>query len=180
MQAQRAREFRERCSMSVLRAGIVVGFAITGIAVCSIAILADATVDVSFPEEYRAWAHVKTVLVGPESNAFSTEAGIHHIYANDEALVGYRTGSFPDGSVIVYDLLDAVVVQGNTIEGPQRRVDVMVKDARRYPDTGGWAFGRFTGTDRSRSTLSPELQAGCFTCHSTRGDRDSVFSEFRR
>ena len=31
--------------------------------------------------------------------------GIHHIYANDLALQGYRSQRFPDGSVIIFDLL---------------------------------------------------------------------------
>jgi hypothetical protein len=32
-----------------------------------------------FPKEFRKWAHVKSVLVGPQSAAFATEGGIHHI-----------------------------------------------------------------------------------------------------
>src|SRR4051812_5848315 len=80
-----------------------------------------------FPKEFRKWAHVKSVLVGPQSAAFATEAGIHHIYANEKALEGYETGKFPDGSAIVYDLLETKETAGNTIEGPTRRIDVMVK-----------------------------------------------------
>ncbi|HKF06926.1 MAG TPA: hypothetical protein VKB49_31695, partial [Candidatus Sulfotelmatobacter sp.] len=34
---------------------------------------------VPFPKEFRKWAHVKSVLVGPQSAAFATEGGIHHI-----------------------------------------------------------------------------------------------------
>src|SRR5499427_3299009 len=80
-----------------------------------------------FPKEFRKWAHVKSVLVGPQSPAFATEGGIHHIYANQKALQGYDSGKFPDGSVIVYDLLETAEIAGNTLEGPTRRVDVMVK-----------------------------------------------------
>ena len=83
---------------------------------------------VSFPKEFRKWAHVKSVLVGPQSAAFATEGGIHHIYANDKALEGYDAGEFPDGSVIVYDLLEAREVAGNTIEGPTRRVATDITD----------------------------------------------------
>src|SRR4051794_38794085 len=89
-----------------------------------------------FPTEFRKWAHVKSVLVGPQSAAFATEGGIHHIYANDKALEGYDTGKFPDGSVIVYDLLETKEVAGNTIEGPTRRVDAMVKQSERSRTTG--------------------------------------------
>jgi hypothetical protein len=74
----------------------------------------------SFPKEFRRWAHVKSVLLAPQSVAYATEGGIHHIYANDKALEGYDSGKFPDGSVIVYDLLETKEVAGNTIEGPTR------------------------------------------------------------
>src|SRR6202050_830803 len=91
----------------------------------------------SFPKEFRKWAHVKSVLVGPQSAPFASEGGIHHIYANEKALVGYETGKFPDGSVIVYDLLETKEVAGSTIEGPTRRIDVMVKQSELHRTTGG-------------------------------------------
>jgi hypothetical protein len=131
-----------------------------------------------FPKDFRKWAHVKSVLVGPQSTAFATEGGIHHIYANDKALEGYETGKFPDGSVIVYDLLETKEIAGRTIEGPTRRVDVMLKDSAHYPTTGGWEFMRFMGSDQANGKLSADLQGMCAGCHS-RG-KDSVFSEFRK
>jgi hypothetical protein len=78
-------------------------------------------------------------LVGPQSAAFATEGGIHHIYANEKAFEGYGTGKFPDGSGIVYVLLETKELPGNTLvclEGPTRRVDVMVKHSERYRDRG--------------------------------------------
>lgn len=133
-----------------------------------------------FPKEFRKWAHVKSVLVGPQSVAFATEGGIHHIYANDKALQGYETGRFPEGSMIVYDLLETKEVAGNTIEGPTRRVDVMVKQGDRSAATGGWEFMSFPGNNQTEGKLSPERQATCTACHSKRKDHDLVFSEFRK
>jgi len=134
----------------------------------------------SFPKEFRRWAHVKSVLVGPQSNAFATEGGIHHIYANEKALEGYDSGNFPDGSVIVYDLLETKEVAGNTIEGPTRRVDVMIKQSERYASNGGWQFMSFAGSDQTGGTLTAERQASCTACHAHRKDHDFVFSEFRK
>jgi hypothetical protein len=134
----------------------------------------------AFPKEFRKWAHVKSVLVGPQSAAFATEGGIHHIYANDKAREGYQTGKFPDGSVIVYDLLETREIAGNTIEGPTRRVDVMVKQRERYAATGGWEFMSFRGENQAEGTLTAEQQAICAGCHATRKEHDSVFSEFRK
>jgi hypothetical protein len=133
-----------------------------------------------FPKEFRKWAHVKSVLVGPQSAAFATEAGIHHIYGNEKALEGYDTGKFPDGSVIVYDLLETKQIAGNTIEGPTRRVDVMVKQGERYRATGGWEFMSFQGSDQTHGMLTTERQVACSTCHAQRKEHDFVFSEFRK
>ena len=133
-----------------------------------------------FPNEFRKWAHVKSVLVGPQSAAFATEGGIHHIYANQKALEGYETGKFPNGSVIVYDLLETKEVAGNTIEGPTRRVDVMVKQAQLYRATDGWGFMSFPGGNPAEGKLTVERQAACAACHAKRNDHDSVFSEFRK
>lgn len=134
----------------------------------------------SFPKTFRRWAHVKSVLVGPQSSAFATEGGIHHIYANDKALEGYDAGKFPDGSVIVYDLLETKEIAGNTIEGPTRRVDVMVKESERYASTGGWEFMSFMGSNQTDGQLTAERKATCVGCHAHRKDHDLVFSEFRK
>ena len=147
--------------------------------VVSFALSAQTDETSSFPKEFRKWAHVKSVLVGPQSAAFATEGGIHHIYANDKALVGYNSGKFPDGSVIVYDLLETKEVAGNTIEGQTRRVDVMVK-SERYASTGGWEFMSFSGNDQSDGKLTTTRQAICAGCHANRKDHDFVFSEFRK
>ena len=141
--------------------------------------LSAQTDEASFPKEFRKWTRVKSVLVGPQS-AFATGGGIHHIYANDSALQGYDSGNFPDGSVIVYDLLETKEVAGNTVEGQTRRVDVMVKQNNRYASTGGWEFMSFSGNDPTNGKLSPSRQASCASCHSQRKDHDSVFSEFRK
>ena len=33
-------------------------------------------------------------------------AGLFHFYANDKAMVGLRTGSYPDGAIIAEELLE--------------------------------------------------------------------------
>ena len=155
-------------------------FSPIAVLIVSFALSAQTDEASSFPKEFRRWAHVKSVLVGPQSNAFATEGGIHHIYANDKALQGYDSGKFSDGSVIVYDLLETKEVAGNTIEGQTRRVDVMVKQSDRYASTGGWEFMSFSGNDQTNGKLTAARQAGCASCHAHRKDHDSVFSEFRK
>ena len=130
---------------------------------------------VPFPADYRTWAHVKSTLVGPQSAFAASQLGIHHIYANAQAVEGYRTGKFPDGSILVYDLLETIEANGNTNEGRQRRVDLMVKQSETYRDTGGWGFARYDPAEGRAGELRPT----CFGCHSRQGQHDFVFSEFR-
>ncbi|HKV42357.1 MAG TPA: cytochrome P460 family protein [Blastocatellia bacterium] len=135
---------------------------------------------IAYPADYRRWAVAKSTLVGPQSAFFATEGGIHHIYANEKAMEGYSSGKFLDGAILVYELLETKEVNGLTLEGRRRRVDVMVKEKQTYGETGGWGFASFTGDNRSDGTLSAERSAACFACHASRKDHDFVFSEFRK
>jgi hypothetical protein len=119
---------------------------------------------VSYPDGFRAFRHVKSTVVGKASPIFEREGGIHHFYANAAAVAGYRSGAFPDGAVLVDDLLEAPETGGVTREGPRRRTAVMVRDAARFADTGGWGFEVYRGESRE-ATLGTAERAACFACH---------------
>ena len=67
-----------------------------------------------------------------------TFGGIHHIYANDKAIEGYRNELFPDGAVIIFDLLEAEHSDNAVTEGSRKVVGVMHKDSKKFATTGGW------------------------------------------
>ena len=51
--------------------------------------------EVPFPDGYRSWLHVKSVVIGPEHKSYAAEGGkIYHFYANPQAVEGYRAGHF--------------------------------------------------------------------------------------
>jgi len=130
---------------------------------------------VSYPEGYRGWFRVKTALVSEQHPEFAQSGGFRHIYANPQAVVGYRDGNFADGSAIVVDWIFAVEKNGAFSEGARRRIDVMVKDRSRFGTTGGWGFEQFRGDSRvDRMVQAPATQ--CYACHSSKGTRDAVFS----
>jgi hypothetical protein len=162
------------------RKAIFLGLASTCVAIWSLSLLAKPNDAVPYPAGYRMWTHVKSVLIGPQSPAFESFGGLHHIYANEKAMEGYRTGKFPDGSVIVADFLETRENAGVTTEGPRRRIDVMVKGSKRYAATGGWGFEQFRGDSQTDRMVTAENAAKCFACHAKQKDRDSVFSEFRK
>ena len=136
---------------------------------------------VPHPDGFRSWTHVKSLIVGPGHKSFPTRGGIHHYYANDKAVAGYRIGTFPDGSIVVDEALfmkdGEDRTRGLQFEGERRFLDVMVKDSRRYGSTGGWGYEHFERDDPT-GLLSSGEQAACSTCHS-KAPTDHVFSRIR-
>jgi hypothetical protein len=167
-------------SSAKLRRVIFLALAATCITTWNLSSLAEPNDAVSYPAGYRLWAHVSSALIGPQSPAFKHSGGIHHIYANEKAIEGYRAGQFPDGSVLVADFLETQEREGVTTEGPRRRIDVMVKDSKRYTATGGWGFEQFRGDSQTDRLVTAEIAATCFACHARQKERDSVFSVFRK
>jgi cytochrome P460 len=159
---------------------IFLALAATCVLTWSLSLRARPNDEVPYPVGYRRWTHVRSALIGPQNPAFKDSGGIHHIYANEKAMEGYSAGRFPDGSVLVADFLETRENEGVTTEGPRRRIDVMVKDAKRYAGTGGWGFEQFRGDSQTDRLVTSEIAATCFACHSNRKDHDSVFSVFRK
>ena len=147
----------------------------------TIAATAAQPTPIPFPRDYRSWQHVRTIVVGPEFSSFATRGGIHHYYANATAVEGYRTGHFPNGSIIVDEGVFTEDGTGGTkgivMEGDRRSLDVMVKNDRLYADTGGWGFEHFEGTEASGQT-DVKRRTRCYECHS-KSDTDHVFSKIR-
>lgn len=137
---------------------------------------------VAYPQGYRHWVHISSALIGAANPAFATSGGIHHIYANEKAMEGYRSGKFPDGSILVADFLETrenSAQPGITTEGARRRIDVMVKDSKQYAETGGWGFEQFRGDSQTERMVTADGASKCFACHSTQKTTDAVFSKFR-
>jgi len=74
-----------------------------------------------------------------------------------------------------------------TVPGTQHDVDFMVKDSKRFADSGGWGWGAFE-YDPASDTFSPATEAAnppqghdakCgFACHTIVKNRDYVFTEY--
>ena len=157
---------------------ILMGFtAAAAIMICGVYASAAPGDAIPYPTDYRKWVHVKSTVIGPESSSFERNGGIHHFYANEKAMEGYASGKFPDGSVLIDDLVEAKQEKGVTTAGTRKRVAVMMKQSDQFRETGGWGFEIFPGDTQSGS-LTAEAKAACFACHQK--GRDSVFSEFRK
>jgi hypothetical protein len=141
--------------------------------------------EVPYPDGYREWRHVTSAVLPPkqgEANSHPDEAKaaaphglIHHIYANEKALEGYRTGHFPEGAVLIADWFVLEEKRSALVPGPRHSIDVMIRDAR-YTDTGGWGFEKFDKDSHTTRTVGPNAAKSCFECHTRAEDREYVFS----
>lgn len=132
---------------------------------------------ITYPEGYRKWIHVKTMIVfSKENKLFDRFAGMHDVYVNDLGWKALRVGTaYPDGAMFAFDLYDVRTYQGAMEAKGRKFLAVMKKNSKLYPDTGGWGFEVFQGY---QSTGSLKDMKECFSCHSTQKRRDYIFSDF--
>lgn len=134
---------------------------------------------VEFPSNFRYWVRVGTGVVLPNADAkLMSEEGMHDVFANQEAVKGYASGDFPDGSIVIYELREAKPTNGVIVEGERKRLDVMIKDSKLYKGTGGWRFKRFWGNNETPDAIS-DSGAMCFSCHSKAQAHGFVFSKLQ-
>ena len=134
-------------------------------------------VNVEYPQGYKEWKHIKTMIIKPEHPMADVFHGIHHIYANDKAYKGYKTGKFEDGSVIALDFLSYVDVNASISETSRIYVATMVKDEKKYKKTYGWGYEAFKGN--SKEKLVTNVYNMCVNCHKPQEKNNYVFSTLR-
>jgi hypothetical protein len=134
---------------------------------------------VPYPEGYRGWRHVKSMVILDGHALADPFAGIHHVYANARALKGLETGEYPNGAVLVFDLLEAVPDEAAYVEGPRKLIGVMHRDTKKYAATDGWGFEGFAG-DSKTERLPTNGGKDCHLCHTDAAQTGLVFTELRR
>ncbi len=119
------------------------------------------------------------------------------ILGNPVMINAYKAGfpgngkPFPDGARMVKVHWNAKVNAGEpgapAVPGLQHDVDLMVKDSRRFADSGGWGYGAFE-YDAATNTFTPATlkdkppqgnDAKCgFACHTAVKTKDYVFTDY--
>ena len=119
------------------------------------------------------------------------------ILANPVMFAAFQAGApgngqpFPDGSKMakIHWIPKALETFPTAmVPGTQHDMDFMVKDSKRFPDTGGWGWAVFE-YDAATDTFAPGTQADMppqgndakcgFTCHTIVQARDYVFTDYR-
>lgn len=136
-------------------------------------------IDAPYPEGYRNWFHVKTMLIEPGHQLENPFQGIHHVYANPKAVKGLSTGIYANGSVFAFDLLHYVEKDLTIQEGDRKLTGIMHKDSNKYSSTGGWGFEGFAGDSKTKRLVNDGGKS-CFACHTSERKTDFVFSQIRK
>ncbi len=127
---------------------------------------------VTIPPGYRKWE-----MVAPAEEAAPLDE-LRVVLGNPVAIraLEQATLPFPDGTILVklaYKRKQSDELPTATVPGQATTVQVMVKDSRRYPSTGGWGFGRFV----NGTPADIGQHQTCFACHQTRvKNHDYVFT----
>jgi len=118
------------------------------------------------------------------------------ILANPVMIRAYEAGipgngkPFPDGSKMTkihYVPTKMKTFPAATVPGVQHDVDFMVKDSKRFADSGGWGWGAFEYDSASNSFKPADTSAKppqghdakCgFACHTIVKNRDFVFTDY--
>ncbi len=128
-------------------------------------------------------------VVAPSFRADNNEVRV--ILANDVMIEAYRGGvpengeGFPDGSVILkigYSALKSESFPTALVPGVLKRVEFIIKDAKRFPATAGWGYARFL-YDPAKDIFTPygkdaAFVQECFSCHTIVRDRDFIFTKY--
>jgi hypothetical protein len=140
--------------------------------------------------EFRGYEDWQVVSISQDGNLIAA------ILANPVMIDAYRAGvpgngkPFPDGArmaKIHWNPKKMETFPAATVPGTLHDVDFMVKDSKRFADSGGWGWAVFE-YDAASDTFTPGTLAGkppqgndakCgFACHTNVKTRDYVFTDY--
>ena len=133
--------------------------------------------------EFKGYEDWQTVSVSQTEEAFAL------ILANPIMIEAYRAGApgngkpFPDGSKMAKihwkPETSAEAPAPTKVAGALHDVDFMVRDSKRFADSGNWGYAQFNYDDAT-DTFKPEGEgAVCgFACHTIVQAKDYVFTAY--
>jgi hypothetical protein len=143
---------------------------------------------ITIPDGYRDWRLISlNHLAGAGGKLKQVRAQL----GNDIAIKAFREGKlpFPDGTVIAAlhwneasseenNKILAIGFPGaglqSSVAQSAENVQFMVKDSKKYAETGGWGFADF----KNGKPGNEDLHKTCFPCHQPAKDRDYVFTRY--
>ena len=181
-------------SSTPARRSVVIAFATASVIVAAVilafskAVSAQDKYTVQVPDglafaEFRGFEDWATVAVSQTGNL------IEVILANPVMIEAYRAGApgngkpFPDGAKMAKihwtwkksAEAPAPTIVPNTLHD----LDFMVRDSKRFSQTGNWGYAQFDYDTASETFKPHETGAACgFACHTIVKDKDYVFTAY--
>jgi hypothetical protein len=120
-----------------------------------------------------------------------TDEGLKAILGNSVMINAYKAGmpdngrSVPDGAMMAKlewtKKSDDASPYAVSVPDKLKSASFMIKNAKGFPDTGGWGYAQFT-YDSASDTFKPTgTGSGCgYACHTRVKGRDFVFTHYAR
>jgi hypothetical protein len=171
--------------------------AVSAVVLGGIAFAAQDKYTVSVPgglsfSEFRGYESWQVVATSQNDKAVAV------ILANPAMIEAYQSGipangkPFPDGAKLAkihWNPAKNQYFPETTIPGAQTNADFMVKDSKRFADSGGWGWAAFE-YDAASDTFTPGTEANqppqghdakCgYACHTIAQAKDFVFTAYAR
>jgi mono/diheme cytochrome c family protein len=141
--------------------------------------------------EFRGYESWPVISISHNGNHLAAILGNPAMINAFKAGIPGNGKPFPDGAMMAKVHWNAQVNSGEpgapTVPGPQHDVDFMLKDSKRFADSGGWGYGVFeydpaSGNFRLGNLTDKPPQgndAKCgFACHSAVKSKDYVFTDY--
>ena len=113
---------------------------------------------------------------------------LHYIWGNDEAMRAIRAAGkgdavYGNGSIFVkmgFKMARNPLFPDSIEPSELQRVEYMIKDPKRFADTGGWGYARFP-YNAAKGAFSvygkaPDFATECYSCHLRAKKNDFVFT----
>jgi hypothetical protein len=137
------------------------------------------------PTGYRKWIYVGTPVTPNDMNDGNASfPEFHAVYMDPDAYNHYeKTGDFPDGTVIVKELVsvgDKEATSGKGyFMGDFIGLEVSIKDKTRFKDEpANWAYFSFGHKYPLKEKAKAQPTSSCNECHEGNADDDWVFTQY--
>ena len=143
--------------------------------------------------EFKGYEGWQVINLSQNGGAFGVILGNPAMISAYQAGIPANGKPFPDGARMAkihwVPKTNTIAPGPPTVAGELMNVDVMVKDSKRFADSGGWGYGVFEydaatssfrpGDEKSKPPQAHDAKCG-FACHTIVKNRDFVFTEYAK
>lgn len=130
---------------------------------------------ITLPEGYKNWR-----VIAPSYR--SDKKHVRVIVGNDIAVAAARSGKtnpWPEGAILgkmVWKEKADEAWPTALVPAQFVHAEFMVKDSKKFAETGGWGYARWTGMDQKPYGKDANFAQECVACHTPKKPNDWVFT----